>query len=109
MKKIIIILHFILTLLAWTSCLYLSWNLIALLSLLHIAMLETWSGCFLSHYQFKDKESTNTRFYEWWLGKIGIKNYNREKLRIFMTYWVPIIIIAIAIIVQSIFRVKPLI
>ena len=95
MKKNVIALHFILTIIAWTSFLWLDWKIIAIFSLAHIIMLKLGNGCFMSHYQFQDKKTNNTRFYEWWLGLMGIKNYNREKLRIFMTYFVPLIIVII--------------
>ena len=74
LKILSIIVHFLLTIIAWTSWTWLSWQYIALLSLMHICMLETNDGCFLSHYQFKDKNKENTKFYEWWFRKIGIKN-----------------------------------
>ena len=108
-KNLIIILHFIVTILTWTSWLWISWSMIAVLALVHGVMLETCNGCFLSHSQFNDKNSENTRFYEWWLGKIGIKKYNRNKLNIFMRYWIPIIIVLLGIIVQEIFKIKVLI
>lgn len=102
MKKIVIIIHFLLTIIAWTSYLWLDWRYIAILSLAHIIMLNLGNGCFLSHYQFKDKNTHNTHFYEWWLGKLGIKNYNRKKLNIFMTYFIPLIVVIIGIILQDI-------
>lgn len=105
MKKIVIAIHFLLTIIAWTSFLWLDWLFIAILSLAHIIMLKIGNGCFMSHYQFKDKETNNTHFYEWWLGLLGLKNYNREKLRIFMTYIVPLIIVIIGIILQDILKI----
>lgn len=105
MKVLVIIIHFLLTIIAWTSFLWLNWLYITILSLAHIIMLTLGNGCFLSHYQFKDKTTTNTHFYEWWLGKLGIKNYNRKKLNIFMTYFVPLIITLLGIILQDIFKV----
>ena len=102
LKKLTILLHFLLTIIAWTCFLWLSWKYIALLGLAHIVMLETCNGCFLSHYQFKDKEEANTTFYEWWLGKLGIKNYNRKKLGIFMRYYIPLILVLLGILFQDI-------
>lgn len=110
MKKIILItLHFILTILAWSSWLFISWPIIAVLSLSHIVFLETNNGCFLSHAQFNDKDKNNTTFYEWWLGVLGLNNYNRNKLKIFMRYWLPLIIVILGIIAQEIFKIKPFI
>ena len=71
-KTLIIIIHFLLTIIARTSFLWLSWSLIAVLSLGHIVLLESCNGCFLSHAQFNDKNKNNTAFYEWWFEKIEI-------------------------------------
>lgn len=105
LKNLNIFLHFLLTIIAWTSWLWLSWKYMALLSLIHICMLETNNGCFLSHYQFKDKDKKNTKFYEWWFSKIGIKNYNRKKMDIFMRYYLPLILVFIGIIFQDVFHI----
>lgn len=105
MRRLVIIIHFILTILAWTSYLFLDWRIIAIISILHIIMLKVGNGCFLSHYQFKDKKTNNTHFYEWWMGKLGFKNYNREKMHIFMTYVVPIIIVLIGLFLQDILKI----
>lgn len=111
MKKVLVIcFHFLLELLAWTSFLWVHWKYIALLSLLHICLLETCDGCFLSHYQFQDKKDRNTSFYEWCLEKIGIKNYNRKKLRIFMRYYLPVLFVLLGILFQDVFGIiKPII
>jgi len=103
-NKIIIVFHFLLVIISWTSWIWLSWDIIAVLSLAHIVMLESFDGCFLSHAQFKDKDNTNTAFYEWWLKKIGIKNYNRNRLKIFMRYWVPLILVLLGILMQEVFH-----
>ena len=54
------------------------------------------------------KEENNTTFYEWWMSKLGIKNYNRQKLKIFMRYYVPLILVCLGIITQEIFKIKVL-
>jgi len=36
---------------------------------------------------------------------MGIKNYNREKLRVFMTYFVPLIIVIVGIILQDVLKI----
>lgn len=108
MKKLIIIIHFLLTIAAYSSWLWLNWSMIAVISLIHIALLETLNGCFLSHYQFKDKNSNNTAFYEWWFSKLGIKNYDRNKMKIFMRYWVPLILVLLGITTQEIFKISVL-
>lgn len=110
LKKLVIVIHFLFTIVSWISWLWLSWKYIALLSLLHICMLEINNGCFLSHYQFKDKNQENTKFYEWWFKKIGIKNYNRKKLDIFMRYFLPLILVLLGLLFQDILHiVKPFI
>lgn len=105
LKILNIIVHFLLTIVAWTSWFWLSWKYIALLSLVHICMLETNNGCFLSHYQFKDKDKENTKFYEWCLGKIGIKNYNREHLFIFVRYYLPLVLVLLGVLFQDVFHI----
>ncbi len=35
------------------------------------------------HYQFKDKDKKNIKFYEWWFDKIGITKYNRKSRYIY--------------------------
>lgn len=105
-RNLLIIIHFLLTILAWTSFLYVSWKYIALISLVHIVMLEVNDGCFLSHMQFNDKTSENTSFYEWWMIKLGIRISNRDKLKIFMRYCVPLILVLLGIIFQDIIGLK---
>lgn len=110
LKILSIIVHFLLTIIAWTSWTWLSWKYIALLSLMHICMLETNDGCFLSHYQFKNKDKENTKFYEWWFKKIGIKNYNRRKVDIFMRYYLPLLLVLVGILFQDVLGIiKPFI
>lgn len=108
LKVLNISIHFLLTIVAWTSYLWLSWKYMALLSLMHICMLEINDGCFLSHCQFKDKDKENTKFYEWWFRKIGIKNYNRKKMDIFMRYYLPLILVLMGLFLQDVLGViKP--
>ena len=100
--KILIILHLLIMLISWFSWLFISWKFLSFGSLIYLALLESFDGCFLSHMQFNDKSSNNTKFYEWWFGKIGIKNYNRKKTDIFMRYWLIVIIVLLALITQEI-------
>ncbi len=80
----------------------------AIFGLFYIAFEETCNGCVLSHYQFKDKE--NTKFYEWLLGKLGIKNYNRDHLFIFIRYYLPLLLVMMGILFQDILSIiKPII
>lgn len=101
-KRFIVLIHFLIVILSWTSWLWLKWDIIALISLIHIVMQETSDGCFLSHAQFGNKDTT---FYEWWMGKIGIKIKNRKKMKIFMRYYIPLILVVLGIIYQEVFNV----
>lgn len=107
-KNILITLHFLIMILAYISWLFIHWEIISVLALFHIAFLETCNGCVLSHAQFKDKDKNNTAFYEWLLGCLGIKNYDRKKLKIFMRYYLPIIIVLLGIIAQEILNIPPI-
>ncbi len=87
---------------------WLSWEYIAVVGLVYIVFEETCNGCLLSHYQFKDKETENTKFYEWCLEKIGI-HYNREYLFIFVRYYLPLVLVLLGIFFQNIVPIiKPL-
>jgi hypothetical protein len=63
-------------------------------------MLEIMNGCPLAHAQFPNDK--NQSFYEWWMGKLGIKliGINKKRMRIFMSYIAPFIIIGLAVLLQ---------
>ena len=87
---------------------WLSWEYIAVVGLVYIVFEETCNGCLLSHYQFKDKETENTKFYEKKKKKIGI-HYNREYLFIFVRYYLPLVLVLLGIFFQNIVPIiKPL-
>jgi len=69
---------------------------VAIFGLFYIAFEETCNGCVLSHYQF--------------LGKLGIKNYNRDHLFIFIRYYLPLLLVMMGILFQDILSIiKPII
>jgi hypothetical protein len=108
-EKVIIIIHTCLQLFAFTSWLWLDYRLVTILATLHLIMLEALRGCPLSHSQFPDDH--DKRFYEWWLDRLGLKlaGKRRKRVRIFMQYILPLMIIGLAILVQVIIGFKPLI
>lgn len=107
-EKLLVIAHILLQLVAFTSWLWLDWRIIAAVALLHIAMLEILKGCPLSHLQFNEKDK---RFYEWELEKIGVRltSAGRARLRIFMQYILPLIIVALAMLLQLTRTIAPLV
>lgn len=110
MKYLIITIHGLLVVLAYTAWLWVDWRIVGLVAALHLAMLVVLKGCPLSHLQFPgDKDH---RFYEWWLGKIGVdvvsSQLRRKRVRIFMQYVLPVIITALAMVLQLFASWKPL-
>lgn len=108
LKKLVILFHLFVMISFLTVWLWLKWEYVALLSLVYIAFEETNNGCLLSHYQFKDKEKENTKFYEWCLSKLGIKKYNREHLFLFVRYYLPLLLVLLGILLQNVLNIKPL-
>jgi hypothetical protein len=108
-KELLIVSHLILTTLAYTSWLWLDWRIIAVLAVAHLILLEITRGCPLAHAQFP--EDKDARFYEWWMKKLGMKftKKNRRVIFIIMRYILPFILIGLAVLLQIIFNVKPLV
>jgi len=109
--KILISIHLLLVLAAYTSWLWLDHRIIALVAAFHLVMLELLNGCPLSFVQFKDQKQKDMRFYEWWMSKLGIElgGTRRHKMRLFMQYILPLVIIALAITTQRLLNIAPLI
>lgn len=107
-NKILITLHLLLMILAYTSWIWLDYRLVIIGAVGHLIMLEALRGCPLSHAQFPDDK--NKRFYEWCLEQLGVKMAEaaRFKLRIFMQYVLPFVIIGLSILMQVILGVRPL-
>lgn len=102
----IITLHAILTLAAYTAWSWLDYRIVIVLAVLHFIILEILQGCPLSHMQFSgDKEQ---RFYEWWLAKLGVTMSSRcrEKMRVFMRYGLPVLIIILAVMLQVVLKIR---
>ncbi len=109
MKNILIILHMLLQLVAFTSWLWIDYRIVAIFAAIHLLILMLLKGCPFSHAQFT--KAADTKFYEWELGQLGIRlsETNRYRLRIFMQYVLPVIIITLALIVQKLAGVTPII
>ena len=95
-KYLLITLHAILIILAYTSWIWLDWRLVALGVAIYYAQIVIFDGCVLSIEQFNDKDMS---FHEWYLGKLGIK-VNRKALNNILTYVVPVVIVVLSVITQ---------
>ena len=109
MKKdfgLIFWIHLILILLVYVSPFLFSWKLI-LIGVLYIYFQEIFlKGCFLTYAQFgKDTDMT---FYYRYLTLLGFK-VNKKKLKFFMAWIMPWIILGIALIFQEVLGFKVLI
>jgi hypothetical protein len=106
-NKFLIVVHLLLVILAYTAWVWLDWRILAVFAIAHLIMLEVLSGCPLSHAQFpEDKEK---RFYEWWMAKLGIKLTTvkrRRRMRIFMQYILPFVIVGLALLLQTVLGTK---
>lgn len=109
MKRVIIGLHFVLVVLAYTAWVWLDYRIVILGSILHLLMLEVLKGCPLSFAQFSGDKSK--RFYEWWLPMLGVQitPKNRRAWRVFMQYILPVMIIVLALVLQEALHWKPFI
>jgi len=93
---LIITLHVVIILLAYSSPFWLDWKLVALGVALNFVQLLVAGGCVLSLAQFEDKEQT---FHEWYLKKFGVL-VNRKPLNFTLRYIVPFVILSVAILFQ---------
>lgn len=111
MRQFIIVVHLLLVLLAYTAWIWLDWRILAIVALAHILMLEVLKGCPLSHVQFP--EDKNKRFYEWWMGKLGVDVVSnakrRHSVRVFMQFGLPLLIVAAAVFLQIVLDMRPLV
>ncbi len=106
---IVVVSHLLLVAASYTSWLWLDYQILAVLAISHLVMLEAAHGCPLSHVQFPDDK--DKRFYEWWMMKLGIKftKFSRQRMRIFMQYVLPFILIALALLMQDVAGLKPIV
>ncbi len=110
-EKFVITIHLLLVVVAYTSWLWVDYRILLVVAVLHILMLEIFRGCPLSHMQFPEDKSK--RFYEWWLARLGIDvtrtPKRRHRVRIFMQYGLPAVIVLLGLILQESLGVSPLI
>ncbi len=101
MKKdfgLVFLLHFLLIVIAWTSPLWVDWELllvgIFLLSLQYLIL----GGCYLTFLEAgKDPDMT---FYYYYLSK-EYPNLNKKKVKAFVRYILPVLLFAIAYLIQE--------
>jgi hypothetical protein len=106
-NPLIPLIHFLLILIAILSPILFDWRLILVVIILLWLEYFILGSCFLTQKQF-GKEDKDMTFWFYMLRKLKI-NTNKRKLKIFVRYILPIIIIFLAIISQELFKNKPLI
>lgn len=108
-QKLIIGLHALLVVGSYTAWLWLDYRIFAAIAVAHLIMLETLRGCPLSHAQFPDNK--DKRFYEWWLGHLGVNPgpKGRRRLRVFMQYILPFLLIGLGVVWQVVLSMRPII
>ncbi len=89
-------LHLIIILAVLSSPFWLSWKIILIFIFLYYFQLFFFKNCLLTKLQFNET-TRDTTFYSHYLEKLGIK-INKRKLRIFLDYILPWIILTISII-----------
>lgn len=105
MKNILVPLHAILIIAAYTSPFWLDFRYIMAAVVLYWLQLAVFQHCVLSTAQFGDKETT---FHEWYLAKIGIRPAHRT-FKYILNVWVPIVLLALALVLQIALHVRPLV
>ena len=96
--------HLILTLIFLLSWLFFSWYIVLIGEI--ILQLQYWllKGCVLSQAEFGNEEACIPYYlFKWKIIK------NKKKTLIFFRYYVPLIVIALALILQLVFKISPLI
>jgi len=101
---LLIFLHFIIILLAYSSPFWLDWRLIVLGVVLNWLQIAIFGGCVLSILQFKENRS----FHVWYLTQLGFR-VNPVKLDRFLRRYMPFIVVATAVLVQVVWKVRPLV
>jgi hypothetical protein len=99
-------LHLFLVIIILISPFLFYWPIILVGIIILQVQFRIFHGCLLTMAQFHNKK--DVIWIRLYLGKIGF-NINRVKLKIFVRYFMPIILISIAIIWQIILKIKPLI
>ena len=104
-KLIIIVVHTVIILLAYSAPFWLDWRLVLAGAILNYIQILIFKGCVLSRAQFEDKTQT---FHEWYLRKFGFKPH-RSVLNFILRYVVPFVLLGIAVIFQLGLQVKVLV
>lgn len=99
-KPLIIVLHTVVILLAYSAPFWLDWRLVLVGVILNYIQILIFDGCVLSHAQFEDKKQT---FHEWYLRKIGLRP-NRTALNFTLRYIVPFLLLGLAVFFQVTFN-----
>ena|SRR3989344_3983625 len=98
-------LHLLLLIIAYFSPLLFRWQIIAIGVLLLYVQQILIDGCFLTHFQFgRDRYMT---FYYHYLTLLGFE-VNKKNLKFLMAYIMPLVILIIAMVLQLIFNINPL-
>jgi hypothetical protein len=98
MMRVIFSLHLLIILGVLTSPFWLSWKIILIFIVLYYLQLFFFKNCILTSLQFGEVER-DTTFYSYCLTKLGLK-HNKKKLRLFLDYVLPWIILLVGIIFQ---------
>lgn len=94
--------HLILIIIAYSSPFLFNWKLIALGIIILFIEYFLFEGCILTNIQFGKKQKDLT-FYTIYLELLGFK-FNRKKLKFFIRYIMPFIVLAISLIWQEILK-----
>ena len=99
--------HLILIICIYISPFIISWKLILVFIFLYYLQLIIFGDCILTRKQFKTNKRSET-FYHYYLYKLGFK-IDKYKVRWTVDYIIPWIILIVAISLQSLFSIFPLI
>ena len=99
--------HLVLIICIYISPFIISWKIILLFIFLYYLQLIVFRDCILTRKQFKTNKRSET-FYHYYLSKLGFK-LDKYKVRFTADYVIPWIILIVAIILQNLFSIFPLI
>jgi hypothetical protein len=103
MRKIVILLHAIIIIAAYSAPLWLDWRLVTAGVGVYWLQLIIFKHCVLSTAQFGDKETT---FHEWYLAKVGV-HPNHTALKRLLNIWIPLFLLLIAGLLQLVAHYQP--
>lgn len=105
MNKVIIDLHVLLILLAYSSPLWLDWRFISIGVGVYYLQLLVFGWCVLSLKQFHGQKQT---FHGWYLAKIGVQP-DPKQLRFILNYVIPPTLALVGFGAQTMLSLKPLV